>query len=736
MREGQGDKGVIRTQCRSSSSSVTGAADDDHDDNGPDYGLQRPWHPEPVLENAMPNRLAAETSPYLRQHADNPVDWYPWGEEAFERARSEDRPVLLSVGYSACHWCHVMEHESFEDATTASVMNDLFINVKVDREERPDVDSLYMTAVQTMTGHGGWPMTVFLRPDGTPFYGGTYFPPQPRHGLPSFRQILSAVAEAYRTRRDEVDHTAANLLEALERSTRLQGPSSTLDPSILDDAYRTLASRYDARHGGFGGAPKFPQPMSLEVLLRHHARTGDEPSLRMLLHTLRQMARGGMYDQVGGGFHRYSVDAHWLVPHFEKMLYDNALLARLYLHAYQATGDGELRRVAAEILGYVRREMTSPEGGFYSAQDADSEGVEGKFYVWTPEEVDAALGPEDGPLFRRFYDITADGNFEGKSIPWVQGDVAEVAKAEGVAADRLEALLARGRDALYDARARRVWPARDDKVITAWNAMMLQAFAVAARVAGDDEAREAAVRNAEFLLRELRPGGELKRTWRAGRARIDAFLEDYALLAEALLALYEATFDPRWVAEARALADRMLELFWDEEAGMFHDTRAGGEELVVRPRSVDDNATPSGNSAATLALLRLSAFTGEPSYERVAVRVLRSMGGLMQRMPLAFGHLLAALDFHLATPREVVVAGYAGADGTRALLDVVAEWYRPNVIVALRRPDDDDSVADMVPLLAGRAPVGGQPAAYVCRRFTCRQPVTEPDALRAELEDD
>jgi uncharacterized protein len=688
------------------------------------------------LENAMPNRLATETSPYLRQHANNPVDWYPWGAEAFEQARAEDRPVLLSVGYSACHWCHVMEHESFEDEATASVMNDLFVNVKVDREERPDVDSIYMTAVQTMTGHGGWPMTVFLRPDGTPFYGGTYFPPEPRHGLPSFRQILTAVAEAYRTRRGEVDHTAANLLESLEQSMALQGPSDSLDPSLLDDAFRGLASRYDARHGGFGGAPKFPQPMSLEVLLRHHARTGDEQSLRMVVHTLRQMARGGMYDQVGGGFHRYSVDAHWLVPHFEKMLYDNALLARLYLHGYQTTRDGELRRAAEEILGYVRREMTSPEGGFFSAQDADSEGVEGKFYVWTPSEVDAILGPEEGALFRLYYDVTEEGNFEGRSIARVQRSVGAVAEEAGVDPAHLEAILARGRERLYGARARRVWPARDDKVLTSWNAMMLQAFAVAARVLGRDEDRQTAVRNAEFLLRELRPGGELMRTWRDGVARIDGFLEDHALLADALLSLYEATFDPRWVGEARRLADRLLELFWDEEAGLFHDAREGGEALVVRPRSVDDNPTPSGNSAATLVLLRLSAFTGEPRYERVAVRVLRSMGALMRRAPMAFGHLLAALDFHLATPREVVVAGEPGDEVTRSLLDVVGERYRPNTILALRRAADDDGVEAILPLLAGRAPVDGRPAAYVCRRFTCRQPVTEPEALRAELEND
>jgi uncharacterized protein len=687
----------------------------------------------------MPNRLTAETSPYLLQHADNPVDWYPWGEEAFERARSEDKPVLLSVGYSACHWCHVMEHESFEDPETAAVMNDLYVNVKVDREERPDVDSIYMTAVQTLTGHGGWPMTVFLTPTGAPFYGGTYFPPEPRHGLPSFRQLLVAVHQAYSERRDEVDRSAAGLRDALAENSRLQGPATSLEPALLDAAYRALIERYDATHGGFGAAPKFPQPMSLEFVLRHHARTGDERALDLLVHTLRRMARGGMYDQVGGGFHRYSVDAGWLVPHFEKMLYDNALLAQLYLHGYQATGDAELLRVAEETLAYVRREMTAPEGGFHSAQDADSEGVEGRFYVWSAAEVDRILGPDDGALFRRYYGITPSGNFEGHNILHVEGDGVPAAATErvateaGVSADQLDKVLERGRRALYQARAERVWPARDDKVLTSWNAMMLRAFATAARVLGSDDSRAVAVRNAEFLLRELRPDGRLKRTWRAGTARIDAFLEDHALLADALLSLYEATFDAQWVAEARGLADEMLERFWDDEEGLFYDAAASGERLVVRPRDVYDNATPSGNSAATLMLLRLSVFTGEPRYERVAVRVLRSMGELLRRAPMGFGHLLAALDFHLATPQEVVIVGDEAAADTRALLDVVAERYRPNTVLALRRPDRGGEVAEVIPLLADRETLEGRATAYVCQRFACRRPVTGPDALRSEL---
>jgi uncharacterized protein YyaL (SSP411 family) len=680
----------------------------------------------------MPNRLAAETSPYLLQHQDNPVDWYPWGSEALERARTEDRPILLSVGYSACHWCHVMEHESFEDEETARLMNERFVNIKVDREERPDVDSLYMSAVQQMTGHGGWPMTVFLTPEGVPFYGGTYFPPEPRHGLPSFRQVLEGVSDAYTERRDEVEKNAAELRRALQQSTALQPPAASLDVSILDRASQTLAGRFDARHGGFGGAPKFPQPMILEFLLRQWARTGDEEALQMVEHTLRKMAGGGMYDQLGGGFHRYSVDARWLVPHFEKMLYDNALLARAYLHAYQATGDAAYRRVVEEVLLYVQREMTSPEGGFYSSQDADSEGEEGKFYVWTPEEVDDLLGPEDGPLFRRYYDVTEAGNFEGENILHADRSDREIAAETGVSAEHLERVLARGRTVLYEARSQRIWPGRDDKVLTAWNAMMLRTFAEAAALLGREEYRDAAVRNAEFLLRALRRDGRLLRTYKDGAAKIDAFLEDHALLVDALLALYETTFDPRWVREARSLADAMLERFWDEEEGVFYDAPAGSE-LVVRPRDLYDNATPSGTSAATGALLRLAVLAGEPRYERVATRVLRGMGGVLEKFPSAFGHLLGALDFHLATPQEVAIVGSADEPETQALLGAVRRRFRPNTVLALREPSAGEEAAETVPLLAERTQVEGRATAYVCQRFACRRPVTEPEALEEEL---
>ncbi|HWV57280.1 MAG TPA: thioredoxin domain-containing protein [Longimicrobiales bacterium] len=682
----------------------------------------------------MANRLSRETSPYLLQHASNPVDWYPWGEEAFARARAEDKPILLSVGYSSCHWCHVMEHESFEHEDTARLMNEHFINVKVDREERPDVDAVYMAAVQALTGRGGWPMTVFLTPDGEPFYGGTYYPPTPRHGLPAFRDVLRGVARAYRTQPDAVRSDARRLREAVEAGTRMVAPVAGLDTGILDRAYRAAASQYDPHNGGFGGAPKFPQPMALEFLLRHHVRTGDANAIRIVLQSLQSMAAGGIYDQVGGGFHRYSVDARWLVPHFEKMLYDNALLARVYLYAFHHTGEAWAREVAEDVLAYVRREMTSPEGAFYSAQDADSEGEEGKFFVWTPDEIDEIVGATDGAVVREFYGVTEVGNFEGRNILHVAEPIEEFAATVGRSVDEVRDTIARARAALYEARARRVWPARDDKVITSWNALMLHTYAVAAWVLDREEYRIAATRNAEFVLRELRPGGRLMRTWRDGRAHIEAFLEDYALLGEALLALYGATFEPRWAAVARELADELLDHFWDEDAALFHDARADDPHLVIRPRDVTDNATPSGTSAAASLLLRLAAFTGESRYFDVAEQVLTGLGRLPDRAPLGFGYLLCALDFRLASPKEVVIAGDPAGPDTRALLDVVRERYRPNLVVALARPDQEAGALDALPLLRDRHPVNGRAAAYVCERFVCQAPVAEPDRLRTQLD--
>ena len=682
----------------------------------------------------MPNRLADETSPYLLQHRDNPVDWYPWGPEALERARAEDRPILLSVGYSACHWCHVMEHESFEDPATAALMNEHYVNIKVDREERPDIDSIYMSAVQQMTGHGGWPMTVFITPGGAPFYGGTYYPPEPRYGMPSFRQILLAVAEAWRERRADVDQSAEHMAEALRQSGELRAPAGTLDPSILDRAFRSLASRFDSAWGGMAGAPKFPQPLTLEFLLRTWKRTGSADAMRFVDVTLRRMAAGGMYDHVGGGFARYSVDAHWLVPHFEKMLYDNALLARLYTHAWQATGDEAHRAVAEDVLAWVTREMTSPEGGFYSALDADSEGEEGKFYVWTPGEIDSVAGAEDGALVRAYYGVTEAGNFEGRNILHAWRSMDEVAAEQGVGAERLRDALDRARPRLYEERAKRVWPGRDDKVLTSWNAMMLHAFAEAARALESPEYRRIAVASAEFLVRRLRTeDGRLARTYKDGRAKIPGFLEDHALLAEALVAVYEATWDERWLGEARTLADQVLQSFWDEEQGIFFDTAVDAEQLVIRPRNLFDTATPSGNSAAVNAMLRLAELVGDERYSRVARRVLESLADTVARVPAGFGHLLSALDFHLATPTEVAFVGTPGRAETDALLRVVGRAYLPNTVTALRPVDESRADEELIPLLRGRTAREGRATAYVCERFACQQPVTEPAALAGQL---
>ncbi|HET7230101.1 MAG TPA: thioredoxin domain-containing protein [Longimicrobium sp.] len=681
----------------------------------------------------MPNRLADETSPYLLQHAHNPVDWYPWGAEALGRARAEDRPILLSVGYSACHWCHVMERESFEDEETAALMNRLFVNVKVDREERPDIDSIYMNAVQQMTGHGGWPMTMFLTPRGEPFYGGTYYPPQPRHGMPSFRQVLAAVDEAWRERRGDVEQSAGEIRSALAQTGAAAPGQSPLDAEVLERAYAGVARRFEPRWGGLGSAPKFPQPMLLELLLRHWKRTGTPEALRMADFTLRMMAAGGMYDHVGGGFARYSTDNQWLVPHFEKMLYDNALLSRAYLHAWQATGDDAHRTVVEETLAWVEREMTSPEGGFYSALDADSEGVEGKFYLWAPAEVDELLGLEDGPLFRRYYDVSEAGNFEGSNILHTAHGVDEIAAAAGVEAERLRQVIERGRKILYDVRAKRVWPGLDDKVLTSWNAMMLHSFAEAARVLEREDWLEIARRNAEFLTSRLMQDGRLLRTYKDGRAKIPAFLEDHALLADALVSVYEATWDARWVHEARTLADAMIERFWEEDEGAFYDTAKDAEALVVRPRDVFDNATPSGNSAAVMALLRLAELTGEHRYRGVAERALGAMGEYMARVPMGFGHLLCALDYALATPVEVAIIGRRGGEDTRALLRTLHHAYLPNTVLAFAAPDGGGDAGAIIPLLEGRTAQGGRATAYVCERLACKQPVTDPAALAEQL---
>jgi uncharacterized protein YyaL (SSP411 family) len=680
----------------------------------------------------MANRLEKETSPYLLQHKDNPVDWYPWGEEAFEKARAEDRPVLLSVGYSACHWCHVMERESFEDEATARIMNEHFVNVKVDREERPDVDSIYMSATQAMTRSGGWPMTVFMTPDGAPFYAGTYFPPVPSRGMPSFTQLLTTLADAYENRRDEVLESANGVREYLQAATSSSIPPAGVSEALLDGAAASLVGQLDNRFGGFGGAPKFPQAMNLEVLLRSHKRNGDQAALAGVEHTCRQMANGGIYDQLGGGFARYSVDEYWLVPHFEKMLYDNALLARLYLETYQATGDAFYRRIAEETLDYVLRDMTSPEGGFYSAEDADSEGEEGKFYVWTPGEIESALGPDDAKLAARYWDVTERGNFEGKNILNVPRPPEAVAREFGISTEELQDRIVGIRAKLLAKRDERVRPGLDDKVLSAWNGLMLRALALAIRVTGRDDYREAAERNASFLLDRLKVDGRLRRSYKDGRARLNGYLEDYACVADGLVALYEATFEARWLREAAALADAMNELFWDEERGAFYDTPADHERLVTRPRDVYDNASPSGTSVAAEVLLKLALLLDREQYRARAEVIFEDLSGGMAQIPGAFGRLLSALDFHLGGPHEVAIVGEPRAPDTEALVGAVYSAYLPNKVVAGRAENDAES-AEFIPLLADRPMRDGRATAYVCEGYACQRPTTDPEELKRQL---
>jgi hypothetical protein len=661
----------------------------------------------------MANRLAAETSPYLLQHRENPVNWYPWGEEALRRARAEDMPILLSVGYSACHWCHVMAHESFEDADTAAHMNANFVCVKVDREERPDVDAIYMEAVQAFTGQGGWPMTVFLDPEGVPFYGGTYFPPDDSRGMPSFRMVMEAVLEAFRGQREEIRERAATTVGRLEALAKL-APGGVPDAAELAGAMTSLLGRADPANGGFGGAPKFPPASSLELILSREAGTPGE-GLEHVERTLDAMLAGGIYDQLGGGFARYSVDAAWLVPHFEKMLYDNSLLARAYLHGWQVLGHERYRQACEETLDWMLREMRGPEGGFYSAYDADSEGEEGKFYVWTPAEMRAVLPEADEIL--AYYGVTESGNFEGRNILHL---------ADGAAAPAPAGLDA-ARAALLAARAERVWPGLDDKRLMSWNALALAALAEAGAVLGRDDYLEAARACAEFLLGTMRDeDGRLLRTYKDGRAHLNAYLEDHAFMVEALLVLYEADFDPRWFAAARELAETMIERFGDDERGGFYSTSADHETLIARRKEVGDHPIPAGNSAAALGLLRLAALSGEARFAERARGVLALFGEPAINHPDSFAHFLRALDFDLAPTRELALVG----TDPSALLAVVHSTFRPNVVVASGPAGATEPL-----LLDARTEIGGEPAAYVCEGFTCRLPVTDPEALESQLAD-
>ena len=665
----------------------------------------------------MANRLAQETSPYLLEHADNPVDWFPWGDEALARARAEHKPILLSIGYSACHWCHVMARESFEDPETAALMNRDFVSVKVDREERPDLDQVYMRAVQGLTGSGGWPMTVFLLPDGTPFFAGTYFPPSDRFGMPAFKRVLAAVANAFTNRPADVDETAAQVRNFLNRPS-VPLAAGELTPALLDEATTRLEHDFDPVNGGFGGAPKFPQPMLIEDLLRSHVRTGQAAPLEMAVHTLRAMADGGLYDQLGGGFHRYSVDERWLVPHFEKMLYDNALLARAYLDAWQLTHDAAFRRVVEATLAFVLREMTSPQGGFYSSLDADSEAEEGRFYLWTTPELEAALGGAEARALARAFDVTAAGNFEGRNILHRVGPGAVE-------------ILDAARDRLMAFRNRRVRPHRDEKVIAGWNGLMLRAFADAGRVLDRKDLVTAAEANARFLLSEMRQGGRMRRSYKDGRAPLAGYLEDQAAVADGLLSLYEATFDPSWLDGLRGLVNEMLTAFWDEPSSAFFDTAADQEQLVARPQDVTDNAIPSGTSLAVDVLLRAGMLLGEASWVDRARATLARLAPTAAKAPLAFGRLLAALDFHLGRIVELAVISKPGDAETTRLLEVVRARYLPNRLIAVA-PSAGDGPA--TPLLADRRALYGKATAYLCEGFVCQAPTTDPAELAHQLD--
>ena len=683
------------------------------------------------IETPHQNRLARETSPYLLQHAHNPVDWYPWGEEALARAKAEDKPIFLSIGYAACHWCHVMERESFEDEATAAVLNDGFVSIKVDREERPELDAIYMDAVQAMTGQGGWPMSVFLTPDGKPFYGGTYFPNEPRHGMPSFRQVLEGVIHAWHDERERVESAGAGVAEAIEREAGASaGAPAAEGPAgwMLDAAMVGFERSFDARNGGWGRAPKFPQPMAIEFLLREHLRSKDQRPLAMARRSLDAMAAGGIYDHLGGGFARYATDAVWLVPHFEKMLYDNAQLARVYLHAFQVTEDPRYREVVTETLAFVEREMTSPEGGFISSLDADTDGEEGATYVWTKREVDEILG-DDASLFDEAYGVTDGGNWEGHTILSRVRSDANLATDRGLDADDVGRRLGEARRRLLDERSRRRQPARDGKVLASWNGLMIAALADAGRVLHDERWTRLAVGAADLMVSTLRDGdGRMRRSFKDGQVRQQGVLEDYTHTADGLLAVYEATFDERWFVVARELMDAVMTHFADPRGGFF-DTADDHESLITRPKGLQDNAMPSGNAMAVQVLLRLGALTGEGHYRDAAEAALALVTLVAHRYPTAFAQWLIGLELALADIDEIAIVGPPRESDTRALLEVVRSTYRPSTVVAVA----EDAAASRIPLLHAREMRDGRPTAYVCRGFACRQPVTDPTALAEQL---
>jgi uncharacterized protein YyaL (SSP411 family) len=676
------------------------------------------------------NRLASETSPYLLQHAHNPVDWYPWGPEALERAKAEDKPIFLSIGYSACHWCHVMERESFENADVAARMNELFINVKVDREERPDLDEIYMKAVMRLTGSGGWPMSVFLTPDLEPFYGGTYFPPRSSHGRPGFADVLFSLSRAWERDREGVTSQAARLTKEIGEEGRFDG-RAPLDPAVLDASLDALRGNYDGTWGGFGQAPKFPHAMDIALCLRHHRRTGAPDALVMATHTLTRMVDGGIYDQLGGGFHRYSTDERWLIPHFEKMLYDNALLVPVLLEAHLVSGEAQFARAARETCDWVLREMITAEGAFASTQDADSEGEEGKFFAWTPKELERVLGRERGRRAAEWFGVTDDGNFEhGTSALWHPEPRGEVAARLRVPLSELESEMESAQQELFEARERRVHPGWDDKVLTAWNGLAISALCKASQVLEDERYLQAAARAARFLLGTMRrPDGRLYATSRGGRAQHEGCLDDYVFLIAGLIDLYESDFDQDWLRVARELCEIVERDFRDEEHDGYFTTGVQHERLIARLKNPHDGALPSGNGVHALNLLRLAELLGAGDLAQRAERLICSLGKLMGRYPGAFSQMLMAVDWLATGPRELVIAGELGEPATEAFLRTIRQTFAPARVVALANSSAD---TDLMPLLEGRA---GPSRAFVCRNYACQEPTTDPEALLAELRD-
>ncbi len=667
------------------------------------------------------NHLASESSPYLLQHSHNPVNWFPWGGAALEKAKEEDKPILLSIGYSACHWCHVMEQESFEETSIAEQMNDNFINIKVDREERPDLDQIYMSAVQLMTGSGGWPLTIFLTPDAKPFYGGTYFPPEDRYNRPGFRRVLNTISEAYQERRNEVVKNAHTLIEQINSQSTRADAEGQIDLELLEQAQSGIASRFDANHGGFGSAPKFPPSMTIDFLLRHHHRTDNEVSLQMANLTLHKMAFGGIFDHLGGGFHRYSTDDRWLVPHFEKMLYDNALLGRVYIDAFQVTRLPLYQRIVEETLEFVERELRDPVGGFYSTLDADSEGVEGKFYVWNRNEFDEVVGT-DADVLARYLDVTPHGNFEGQNILNVPVFPDAFARAEGVSSQWLDERINDARRRLLECRETRVRPGRDEKILTDWNGLMLRTFADAAACFGRVDYRRIAESNAEFMLSVMWDGKRLLHSFKDGEARFNAYLDDYANLADGLLGLYELTFEQQWLQACIQLTEHMIDNFWDEAHGGFFFTSNDHEALVARTKEYFDNATPSGNSVAADLLARLGKLLDRSDFTRKSERVCQSVSDYVRRFPSGFGRMLAAGDFLTGPSQEVALAGRPDP-----FLPALRRRYLPRTVVAA---GDSGNIA----LLQNRHAVNGEPTAYVCKDYACSQPTTDPSVFERLLE--